>query len=183
MSSADAGAASRQGAGTVQPEAGVGRLQARPGGGVVQMATSGLPGCKQAKADGKPCRAGARPGSRYCIFHDPELADMRAEARRAGGRRRCPRAVVLSDAEDLPLQNAADVTALLGKAINEVRQGKLDPKVANAIGFLAGVLLRALETSDIAEQLASFRKQIEGVHYGDGGAENRDESTAGAGVM
>ena len=147
------------------------------------MATSGLLACKQAKADGKPCRAGARPGSRYCIFHDPELADMRAEARRAGGRRRCPRAVVLSNAEDLPVRNAADVTALLGTTINEVRQGKLDPKVANAIGYLAGVLLRALETSDIAEQLASFRKQIEGVHYGDGGAENRDESTAGAGGM
>ena len=84
---------------------------------------------------------------------------------------------------NLPVRNAADVTALLGTTINEVRQGKLDPKVANAIGFLAGVLLRALETSDIAEQFASFRKQIEGVHYGDGGAENRDETTAGAGGM
>jgi hypothetical protein len=79
------------------------------------------------------------------------------------------------------LRNAADVTALLGMTINEVRQGKLDPKISNAVGYLAGVLMRALEVGDLAEQLASLRKQLEGEQYGDGGAENGIGTAAGAG--
>src|SRR5262249_14460431 len=75
-------------------------------------------------------------------------ADVRAEARWNGGRSR--KAPALSDARDLQVRNAADVTTLLATTINEVRQGKLDPKVANAVGYLAGVLLRALEVGDLA---------------------------------
>jgi hypothetical protein len=69
------------------------------------------------------------------------------------------------------VRNAADVTTLLATTINEVRQGKLDPKIANAVGYLAGVLLRALEIGDLAEPLASLRKQLEGEPHGGGGAE------------
>jgi hypothetical protein len=53
--------------------------------------------------------------------------------------------VVPADVPDLPLRVVADVTALLGKTINEVRRGQLDPKAANCIGVLAGVLLRAFQ--------------------------------------
>jgi hypothetical protein len=133
------------------------------------VTTATPPRCKLARADGTPCRANARPPSDFCIFHDPALAERRAEARRNGGRSR--KAAVLADSKDLPVRNAADVTALLAATINEVRQGKLDPKIANAVGYLAGVLLRALEIGDLAEQLASLRKQLEGEPHGGGGAE------------
>jgi hypothetical protein len=128
------------------------------------MATSPLPLCKQVKADGTPCQANARPGSDWCIFHDPALAGRRAEARRAGGRERSRKAAVLpAGTADAPLATAGDVAAFLGQTINQVRKGQLDPKVGNCLGVLAGVLLRALEEGDLAEQLLELRRQVEGL--------------------
>ena len=50
-------------------------------------------------------------------------------------------------------------SALLADSINRLRRGELDPKVANAVGYLASVLLRALEQGPIEERLA----QVEAV--------------------
>jgi hypothetical protein len=46
-----------------------------------------------------------------------------------------------------------DVGELLEETINRVRQGPFDLRAANAIGFLAGVLLKALDQR-IEERLA-----------------------------
>ena len=47
-----------------------------------------------------------------------------------------------------------DISALLGDSINRLRRGELDPKVANAVGYLSSVLLRALEQGPVEERLA-----------------------------
>ena len=73
---------------------------------------------------GRPCRAAVRPGSAYCAFHDPALAERRREMQREGGRRRSRPAAVLADADDMPTATIADVTILLGRALNDVRQRK-----------------------------------------------------------
>jgi hypothetical protein len=44
--------------------------------------------------------------------------------------------------------------ALLTDSINRLRRGQLDPRVANAMGYLTGVLLRALEQGAVEERLA-----------------------------
>ena len=46
---------------------------------------------------------------------------------------------------------------LLSVTINQVRRGKLDPKVANAVGYLSGIILKAKEQSEIEVRI----KQIE----------------------
>jgi len=43
---------------------------------------------------------------------------------------------------------------LLAESINAVRKGRLDPRVSNAVGYLAGVLQRALEQGPTEERLA-----------------------------
>jgi hypothetical protein len=43
------------------------------------------------------------------------------------------------------LKSAGDVSDLLKETINRVRQGPFDLRTANAIGFLAGILLKALD--------------------------------------
>jgi hypothetical protein len=43
---------------------------------------------------------------------------------------------------------------LLGDSINQIRRGELDPRVANAMGYLASVLLKALQQGPIEERLA-----------------------------
>jgi hypothetical protein len=42
-----------------------------------------------------------------------------------------------------------DVVTLLGQTINQTRRGQLDTRVANAVGYLAGILLKGLQDADI----------------------------------
>ena len=115
--------------------------------------------CAAQKADGTPCRGTARP-SGFCTFHDPALAQKRAEARRAGGRSRSRGPAVLPDAEDLPTKTIGDVTVLLGRTLNDVRQGKIDAKIANAIGYLSSVLLRSLQDGELEARMAALETRL-----------------------
>ena len=101
--------------------------------------------CGFRKKNGQPCDADAQSGKDVCVFHDPRKAVDGRRARQAGGRNR-PRslAVLPADTPDHPL-DPRDVTKLLAQSINQLRRGRLDPKVANAIGYQASVLLRLFE--------------------------------------
>jgi hypothetical protein len=118
--------------------------------------------CKSRKKDGKPCRANAQPTNGLCVFHDPARAAEGRNARRAGGITRSRVAAVLpSDTPDHQLGNTTDVSAFLADSINQLRRGQLDPRVANAMGYLTSVLLRSLEQGPVeerpeAEPTASF---------------------------
>ena len=121
--------------------------------------------CEARKKDGQPCPGPARP-SGYCWVHDPELAGQRARGRRQGGRTRARAMAVLPpDAPDVPLRTVGDVVTLLAESINQTRKGQLDPRVANAVGYLASVLLRAQQDADLAVQLAELRRQVEGLWH------------------
>jgi hypothetical protein len=54
------------------------------------------------------------------------------------------------------LGNTTDVSAFLSDTINRLRRGQLDPRVANAMGYLTSVLLRSLEQGPIEERLAKI---------------------------
>jgi hypothetical protein len=106
--------------------------------------------CCFRKKDGSGCAAQAQSGKDLCIFHDPTRANDGRRARRAGGLNRTRTAVVLaSDTPDHSLGSADDVSVLLSDSINRLRRGQLDPRVGNAMGYLASVLLRALEQGPI----------------------------------
>jgi hypothetical protein len=120
--------------------------------------------CEHTKGDGRPCRANARAGSRFCFFHDPAAAEQRAAARRRGGQARSRRAAVLPPGtQDLPLSQVGDVGVLLALTINQTRRGELDPKVANAVGYLASVQLKALSESDLARKVDQLQEMVERV--------------------
>ncbi len=111
--------------------------------------------CRHIKPDRSPCRANALHGSDFCFFHDPNSAAEREAARSSGGRERSRRAAVLpADTPDRPLASAADVTGLLAQTINQVRRGEIDPRISNAVGYLAGILLKAKEKDDLEQRMA-----------------------------
>ncbi|HUU92209.1 MAG TPA: hypothetical protein VM238_13505 [Phycisphaerae bacterium] len=111
--------------------------------------------CKGTKADGTPCRANTRTGSEYCFFHDPAKAEEQEAARQAGGRVGKTR-VLPAETPDVPLSSVAEVVGLLGETINQLRRGEIDPRVANAVGYLSGTLLKALQQGDIEQRLADL---------------------------
>jgi hypothetical protein len=57
------------------------------------------------------------------------------------------------------LKSIREVAEMLEETINRVRQGKIDLRASNAIGFLSGILLKALEKGPIEERL----KHIEAI--------------------
>jgi hypothetical protein len=93
-------------------------------------------------------------GMNVCVFRDPARATDGQRARRAGGvNRRRPAAVLPADTPDYPLTTPKDVSGLLAQSINQLRRGELDPKVANCVGHLSGVLLHSIEKGSVEERL------------------------------
>ena len=71
-----------------------------------------------------------------------------------GGINRSQPAIALPpETPDHPLNNVHDVSLLLGHSINQVRRGQLDPRVANAVGYLASILLGALQQGPLEERI------------------------------
>jgi hypothetical protein len=107
--------------------------------------------CSAENREGKRCGAWAAAGATQCALHsDPERA---AEIGSKHGRK----VTSPSPAAALPhrpLKNIGDVSELLEETINRVRQGPFDLKAANSIGFLAGILLKALDSGKIEDALA-----------------------------
>ena len=110
--------------------------------------------CEHRLPTGKRCRAHARTNDRFCFFHSAATLADRGRARRAGGVARSRGAAVLpKDTQDLPLVGTRDICALLAESINQVRRGQLDPRVANAVGYLASILLGALQQGPLEERM------------------------------
>lgn len=109
--------------------------------------------CQHKKRDGKQCKAPARIGLTSCAMHaQPGRA---AEIGRKGGRRRT--SYDPSYLRDFVApKSAGELRDLLGESIIEVRLGKLDPRLANAIGYLGASFLRALEVSDLESRLTAL---------------------------
>ena len=116
--------------------------------------------CSASKPDQSNCQAPALPGSEFCFFHDPSKAEKRREAQAQGGRQN--RMKTLEDsAPDVKLEDCGDAIALISETINEVRKGKIDPRVANSVGFLANILIKAAERNKLEtriEQLEALLK-------------------------
>ena len=111
--------------------------------------------CQARKKNGERCGADAQSGKTICVFHDPVKETDGKRARRAGGLTRSRVSAVLSsDTPDHPLGTTTEIARLLGDSINQIRRGELDPRVANAMGYLASVLLKALQQGPVEERLA-----------------------------
>ena len=115
--------------------------------------------CTATKRLGGCCQAAALPGSDFCYFHDPAKAATRRQAQSLGGRGN--RMVTLpADAPEVKVEDAADVVRLLGETINEVRRGAIDPRVANAVGYLSNIVLAATGQRELESRLAELESLV-----------------------
>ena len=118
--------------------------------------------CEFRKKDGRRCGANAQVASGLCVFHDPTKAPEGRRARRAGGIARSRHGPVLpSDTPDHPLGNTKEVSAFFAGSINQLRRGRLDPRVATGLGYLTNILLRALEQGPLEERMAKIEAALE----------------------
>jgi hypothetical protein len=107
--------------------------------------------CKARTKAGRPCQAPAVEGNLcFCHAHPERLSDLG----RQGGQKNRRWKVDEVDLPPRPLKSIGQVGELLEETINRVRQGPFDLRAANAIGFLAGILLKAIDVGRIEDRLA-----------------------------
>lgn len=115
--------------------------------------------CSGTNVDGTPCSAAPRPGSAWCVWHDPATKGQRAEWSKRGGaarsnQRRATKALK-GDVRDI-----AAVKASLFSALAKVEAGDLDPGPANAMANLARAIVSVAGVADFEVQLAEMRREI-----------------------
>lgn len=108
--------------------------------------------CKAAKQDGSRCSAVAPPESDFCFFHDPSQATKRREAQALGGSKNGLKTLG-EEAPEIQLRDGQDVARLLSQTINQVRKGIIDPRVANAVGYLANILAKVVEQNELERRI------------------------------
>ena len=114
--------------------------------------------CKEILEDGEQCGAYALTGKEHCFSHDPESREAKLEAVHKGGLVKKVR--INEPLTPVDIITAKDVVRLLTVTIEEVRTGKLDPRLANTIGFLAGHLTRAYEIAELEDKVDEIRAVI-----------------------
>jgi len=114
--------------------------------------------CKAKTNAGQRCRAVAVKNGLCALYADPNVA---AEmGRKSGKARRSRESREQPQPELAPPQTAQEVRAALGQFISDVRARRLDPKVAGTLGYLANVLLKSSEISDVEERLAALENGL-----------------------
>jgi hypothetical protein len=114
--------------------------------------------CNAKTTAGKPCRAAAVSRGLCSLHGDPNLA---AEmGRKSGQARRTKDLLAQERAELSPPRTAQEVRVALGQFIADVRSKRLDPKAAGTLGYLANVLLKSIEVSDVEARLAALESVL-----------------------
>ena len=121
---------------------------------------TGIRLCKARRQDGAVCQSAALLGSDFCYFHDPAKAAERKEAQALGGRQHRIRTLNAAT-PDVKMEGCGDVVALISETINQVRKGVIDPRVANAVGYLANVLIKAFERDELETRIERLEALLE----------------------
>jgi hypothetical protein len=115
--------------------------------------------CHSVKGDGESCRAKAQIGSSFCYFHDSKSVDERIAASRRGGEKN-RRSTLPPETPDFPLASATDASKLIGRTINQLLRGEIDPKIANAVGYLVTVKIKATDAGALERRVAALEAAL-----------------------
>jgi hypothetical protein len=117
--------------------------------------------CQATTKDGVPCNAYALASSDYCFHHDPARAVERRQARRKGGRARHGRHIgPVGQAPPVALDTMADVAALLQRTINDTLQLENSIHRARTVGYLAGLLIKALDITTLEQRITELESVL-----------------------
>ena len=109
--------------------------------------------CKAKIKNGKPCQGRVRD-SGYCFSHDPSLEEQRRTGRVKGGENSSRGARL----EKLMPRRLCPVFELLEKAIEDLYEGRLDPRQATAMAALAGAMVKVLQAGELEEMVRKVQE-------------------------
>jgi len=115
--------------------------------------------CKATRRDGERCEAWAIGGGDFCWTHEPSVAAERKAARSKGGHARHGRQLAVSQGDPVALGSVADVVAVVERALCDLQRLENSVARARAIGYLAGVAIRALEVSELEARITALEQR------------------------
>ncbi len=116
--------------------------------------------CEANNDRGEPCKAAPLREGAFCVFHDPEHAEVVQEARRAGGQRR-KREATLATAYDFEgLTSIQEIRRLIEVAAYDALGLDNTINRVRALGYLAQVAVTLLEKGEIEERLTEVEAAL-----------------------
>jgi hypothetical protein len=109
--------------------------------------------CSFIKTDGNRCRAYATNDSEFCFFHVANGAGARLAGARGGRNSKAAERARRIRRGETDVRSFEDVISLLEESINEVRSGQVDSRVANSVGYLANILIKALDQGRLQSRM------------------------------
>jgi hypothetical protein len=103
------------------------------------------------KSNKTKCKANAVQGDSYCFWHSTKMKSKREQAVIEGGN--SPKRSYGRD-DEIKIANTRDVLLLIEQTVNDIRQNKISTRTANAVGYLAGIALKAIQQDDFDKRLA-----------------------------
>ncbi len=118
--------------------------------------------CKYVKADGSQCGGYSITDSEFCFFHVADGAAARLAGWRGGKSSKASSAATKGFAfSNVSIDSIRDVISLLQTCINEVRKGEVDSRVANSVGYLANILVKAMQQGELQRRIENLEKRRE----------------------
>ena len=117
-----------------------------------------MPQCKYRKQDGNRCRAHAMRKVKFCISHNPKAVELKKAATAKGGRNRRTFNRAAKPPKKAAVRSIEDVKALLFQTLEDLRNGTLDTDLARAVGYLAGVTAKVVETVQLEERVDNIEE-------------------------
>ncbi|KKR56127.1 MAG: hypothetical protein UT93_C0004G0005 [Candidatus Woesebacteria bacterium GW2011_GWF1_40_24] len=106
--------------------------------------------CQFIKSDKTRCKAEAIDEDVFCFWHSENTKAKREIALSEGGQ--SPKRNYGRE-DEISITNTKDVLKLIEQTINDLRGNKTSTRIANAIGYLAGVALKTIEQGEIQKRL------------------------------
>ena len=97
--------------------------------------------------------------SEYCFFHDPTMANRRAEARKIGGYNR--RVLKRIPQNHRPIKSVHDVNIIIESAINDALALEPSQSQLKTIGYLCQIALKGQELGSLEDRVISIEKRID----------------------
>ena len=110
--------------------------------------------CMHLNAQGQfHCRAGLKPGARFCFLHDPARQEEAAEARRKGGEQRN---YPIAPAEPCDLSTAEAQRRVLEETINRLRARQEPVTVARTVIYAVATARAILDQEQLLARIEAL---------------------------
>jgi hypothetical protein len=117
--------------------------------------------CSAITTGGHACAAPPIRDGRFCVAHDPDYADVMAQARSLGGQRRRKEAAVIGAYDFEGLRTVVQIRRLVEVAVIDTLSLENSVARSRTLAYLAQTATKLLEVGELEERLNQVERSLE----------------------